>query len=195
MIVRSISTALYQRRSRWSRNFAGERRMRCNLEKMCGGEGNECTTTPKNGKEGEAWSWFWPQELEKGKKGKKKRWKKEERKREEWRDERKSEEKLEGHRRMRVQRESRGFSHRFFASFLRSRLFLSFTRLSDTRVNFWNLILSRVVRSKGRNHSHRSANESLSLRVPSNSTDVTQIRRADKMLLLFCENEARLIVW
>lgn len=45
---------------------------RHNLEKMCGGEANECTT-PKNGKEGEAWSRFWPQELKKEKKRGRKR--------------------------------------------------------------------------------------------------------------------------
>lgn len=46
-IVGTVRTmALYRGRSKPSWNFAGERR---NLEKMCGGEANECTT-PKNGK-------------------------------------------------------------------------------------------------------------------------------------------------
>lgn len=155
--VRSV--ALY-RRSKPSWNFAGERR---NLEKMCGGEANECTT-PKNGKEGKAWSRFWPQELEKEKKRREREREGRERSRREKDRGKPAEAGDEGPQDSayicaRIER-TRRFSLRFFKVLFFFSLTEVYTRGRHTRVNFWNLILSRGA-FEGRNHSHRSANESL----------------------------------
>lgn len=55
---------------------------------------------------------------------------------------------------------TRRFSLRFFKVLFFFSLTEVYTRGRHTRVNFWNLILFRGA-FEGRNHSHRSANESL----------------------------------
>lgn len=117
-VVDSGEHTCYIGKGRNSRSSQGNA-ARHNLEKMCGGEANECTT-PKNGKEGEAWSRFWPQELEKEKKRG--------RKREGQKGGRRSEEnqlkqEMEGRRIQHTCTENRENSP-ILASFLRSRLFL-----------------------------------------------------------------------